>query len=148
MNGCRPTVSTRSPFLKQAAGPYDPSLRYKGPEDIAVRQQHWLRMASPTVFLPSAIEKCAKYFGRYFDPQKAEAVLDHFRTYGDEALGRWATVHYAAQELVAQGQPVNETTILRHLESSSEWAHKPDRREFSAEFIESTLRGMKFKGWL
>ncbi|MDI3281659.1 MAG: type I restriction endonuclease subunit M, partial [Bacillota bacterium] len=29
-------------FLKQAAGPYDPRLRYKGPEDIAVRQHRWL----------------------------------------------------------------------------------------------------------
>jgi hypothetical protein len=26
-------------FLKQAAGPYDPTLRYKGPQDIAVHQQ-------------------------------------------------------------------------------------------------------------
>ncbi len=135
-------------FLKQAAGPYDPSLRYKGPEDIAVRQRRWLRMASPTVFVPCAIEKCARYFGRYFNPQKAESVLEHFHSYGDDALGRWATVHYAAQELVAQGQPVNSTTILGHLESSPEWAHKPDRREFSSNFVESTLRGMRFKGWL
>jgi hypothetical protein len=135
-------------FLKQAAGPYDPTLRYKGPEDIAVHQQGWLRMASTTAFVPAAIDKCLKYFGRYFDPLKAEVVLEHFRTYGDEALGRWATVHYAAQELVAQSQPVNGATILSHLEESREWAHKPDRHEFGLEFIESTLRGMKFKGWL
>jgi hypothetical protein len=134
--------------LKQAAGPYDPSLRYKGPENIALRQQHWLRMVSATEFVPDSIKKCEKFFGRYFDPQRAEAVLDHFRTYGEEALGRWATVHYTAQELVTQGQPVNSTTILRHLESSPEWAHKADRHEFGAEFIESTLRGMRHKGWL
>lgn len=134
--------------LKQAAGPYDPSLRYKGPEDIALRQQHWLRMVSATDFVPDSIGKCEKFFGRYFDPQKAEAVLEHFRTYGDEALGRWATVHYAAQELVAQGQPVNSATVLHHLESSPEWAHKADRQEFGPEFIERTLVGMKFKGWL
>jgi hypothetical protein len=135
-------------FLKQAAGPYDPTLRYKGPEGISVRQNHWLRMVSDTEFVPDAIEKCEKFFGRYFDPQKAEAVLEHFRTYGDEALGRWATVHYAAQELIAKAQPVNVATILSNLEASPEWAHKPDRQEFSQDFIQSTLRGMRFKGWL
>jgi hypothetical protein len=45
-------------------------------------------MASTTAFVPAAIDKCQKYFGRYFDPQKAEVVLEHFHTYGDEALGR------------------------------------------------------------
>lgn len=64
-------------FRKQAAGPYDPGLRYKGPEDIAVRQRGWLVAHGETHFEPGPhIGEALHYAPRYLDTELAELVLE------------------------------------------------------------------------
>lgn len=136
-------------YLKQAAGPYDPSLRYKGPEDIAVRQQQWLRAVSDTRFEPGPkIAAGLRYAPRYLDLAQAAAVIEQFRTYQDASLSRWTTVDMAARDLMDLGEAVNPERVWQYLQQVPEWQHKLQREEFSLDLIASTLAGLRKFGFL
>jgi len=136
-------------YLKQAAGPYDPSLRYKGPENIAVRQQQWLIPVDESHFQPGPkIHEVTRYAGRYLSLAQASAVIEQFKTYQDQTLSRWTTVEMAARELEACGEPVTPQRILGYIDGVPEWRHKLQREEFSPALIASTLTGLRKVGLL
>jgi len=138
-------------YLKQAAGPYDPNLRYRGPEGIATHQRQWLVAVDDTHFEPGPrIDEALNYAERYIHISRAQAsaVIKQFRTYQDDTLGRWTTVDLAARELIAQGSVVTVESILAHLSASEEWAHKLDQKEFTLELITGTLSGLRNFGFL
>jgi PAS domain-containing protein len=136
-------------FRKQAAGPYDPSLRYKGPEDIAVRQRGWLVQPDDSHFEPGPnIEEALRYASRYIDTELAELVLEEFRTFKDGTLERWTTVHLAAVELLRQGQPVTPETVEAYIESVPEWQLKLSRDEFTSGRIADALQGLEKLGFI
>ncbi|HXF94293.1 MAG TPA: hypothetical protein VNK46_16185 [Nitrospiraceae bacterium] len=136
-------------YLKQAAGPYDPSLRYKGPEDIAVRQQRWLTAVDESHFEPGPkINVALRYARRYLNFAQASAVIEQFRTYQDGTLSRWTTVDMAARELERLGQAVTPEHVWGYLADVSEWQHKLQREEFSVDLIASTLVGLRKIGFL
>jgi hypothetical protein len=136
-------------FRKQAAGPYDPSLRYKGPEDIAVRQRGWLVQPDDSHFEPGPnIEEALRYASRYIDTELAELVLEEFRTFKDGTLERWTTVHLAAVELQRQGQPVTPETVRAYIESVPEWQPKLSRDEFTLDRIADALQGLEKLGFI
>jgi len=136
-------------FRKQAAGPYDPSLRYKGPEDIAVRQKGWLVARGDTRFEPGPkIEEALRYAPRYMDEVLAELVLDEFGTFRDETLERWTTVHLAAVELQRRGDHVTPETVLAYIQSVPEWEAKLSREEFAPARLADALEGLRRLGLL
>lgn len=119
-------------FRKQAAGPYDPNLRYKGPEDIAVRQRQWLVSKGDTGFEPGPnIEEALGYAPSYIDLKAAAEVVENFKTFKDETLERWTTVHMAAEELLSTDQQVTSEAVIRYIESVPEWRPKLSRQTFS-----------------
>jgi type I restriction enzyme S subunit len=131
-------------YLKQAAGPYDPSLRYKGPENIAVHQQQWLIPVDESHFQPGLkINEVSKYARRYLNLAQASAVIEQFRTYQDQTLSRWTTVEMAARELQTRGEPITPQRIWGYIEDVPEWQHKLQREEFSPDLIASTLAGLQ-----
>jgi type I restriction enzyme S subunit len=136
-------------YLKQAAGPYDPGLRYKGPENIAVHQQQWLVPVDESHFHPGPkINEVQKYARRYLNLAQAAAVIEHFKTYQDQTLSRWTTVEMAARELRAQGETINPQRILSYIQTVMEWRHKLERDEFSPDLIAGTLAGLQKLGFL
>jgi len=136
-------------FQKKAAGPYDPSIRYKGPEDIAVNRHHWIQSAGQDRFKPGTnIAKGLEYATRYIDVKASAKILEEFRTYKDETLGRWTTVDMAAWELIEKGETVTVDAVLKYIESSKEWKHKINRDEFRPELVKSTLVGLCKLGFL
>ncbi len=136
-------------FRKQAAGPYDPGLRYCGAEEIAVRQRRWLVAPDDTHFEPGPnVGEALCYASRYMDEVLAELVLEEFRGFRDETLERWTTVHLAAAELQRQGQPVTPETILAFIQSIPEWQPKLARKEFHRDRIADALEGLYRTGLL
>ncbi len=131
-------------FRKQAAGPYDQRLRYKGPEDIAVRQQRWLVMPDESHFEPGpGVAKALRYAARYLDETLAARVLEEFRAFKAETLERWTTVHLAAVELERRGQAVTPESIRVYIDSVPEWQPKLSREEFSLDRIADALEGLR-----
>jgi len=131
-------------FHKHAAGPYDPNLRYKGPEDIAVRQKDWLLPSGNTHFEPGPkIEEALHHGPRYIDTELAEQLLEELRTLKDETLERWTTVHLAATEVLSTGHRVTPQDVIRHIESVPEWRPKLSRQAFTPAEIAHTLEGLR-----
>jgi hypothetical protein len=136
-------------FRKQAAGPYDPSLRYKGPEDIAVRKRNWLVQPDDSHFKPGPnIEEALRYAENYINIPQAKSVIEQFRTFTNATLERWTTVHLAAVELLGQGQPLTLEKILAYIQSIAEWQAKLSRDEFTPDRIAQTLDGLAKLGFL
>ncbi len=136
-------------FSKQAAGPYDPKLRYRGPESIAVRQMRWLVAADSSHFAPGPrIDDVARYVSRYVDLRAARRVVEEFRDFGDDALERWTTVDMAARETASLGGTVDCPSVLAYIEASPQWKGKLDRQAFAPELVESALRGLRKLGFL
>ncbi|CCW34630.1 type I restriction-modification system methyltransferase subunit [Chthonomonas calidirosea] len=136
-------------FSKQAAGPYDPGLRYQGPEDIAVREKGWLVAWDDTHFEPGPnIDEARGYAAWYIDTRSAERVLEEFRTFRDETLERWTTVHLAAVELQSQGKSVTPEAILDYIRSVPVWQPKLSREAFTLGRVTDALDGLRKMGLL
>ncbi|ROR02913.1 Eco57I restriction-modification methylase domain-containing protein [Desulfosoma caldarium] len=136
-------------FRKLAAGPYDPWLRYKGPEDIALREKNWLVAHDPTHFEPGPnIQEALGYAPRYIDTNLAELVLEKFRTFKDETLERWTTVHLAAMELWRGDKSMTPEAVLAYIRSVPEWKTKLSREAFAPDRIADALEGLRKLGLL
>ncbi|MGQ9561845.1 MAG: hypothetical protein ACUVWA_15245, partial [Candidatus Oleimicrobiaceae bacterium] len=85
---------------------------------------------------------------RYIDVEPAELVLEEFRTFRDETLERWTTVHLAAVELQRDGKPVTPESVLAYIQSVPEWQAKLSREEFGKDRIADALAGLHKMGLL
>ncbi|NOT01003.1 MAG: hypothetical protein HOP29_10280 [Phycisphaerales bacterium] len=137
-------------FLKKAAGPYDPKLRYGGAEDIAVRQREYLSLDGPRFGRGPNLAEGLGYVDGIIGAVRGRFVeiLDHFRGYGNDALERWATVHSAAKAILENGNAVTVEAVKSHLGEEPEWAGKLSRDSFATENIEKTLDGLRGFGFL
>ena len=136
-------------YLKQAAGPYDPQLRYGGPEKIAIEDHQWLRASDESHFEPGPnVAKGIRYAERYMDAGLAEEVISHFKRYSNGALERWTTVEMASREIASGGGVVTVESVLAYIEATPEWAAKLERTEFEPEKVGKTLVGLRKHGLL
>ncbi|MBI4529872.1 MAG: type I restriction endonuclease subunit M [Deltaproteobacteria bacterium] len=136
-------------YLKYAAGPYDPGLRYRGPENIALNQRHWLVAPDSTHFEPGPnIQEAIRFAKRYIPVDRASAIIENFKEYTNPALERWTTVEMAARELQGRGETVTPENVLAYIESVPEWESKLQREEFRTDLIASTLSGLRKFGFI
>jgi len=136
-------------WKKQAAGPYDPKLRYGGPEKIAIVEHQWLTAADVSHFEPGPkIEEGTGYAERWLDVERARKVIGKFLKYTNGALERWTTIDMTAQEIASSGGAVTVETVLAQIDATPEWAPKLKREEFEPAKVDSTLRGLRKEGFL
>jgi hypothetical protein len=106
-------------------------------------------MVDDTHFEPGPkIEKALSYAPRYVETDRAELVIEEFRSFRDETLERWTTVHLAAVELKHQGRPVTPETVLGYIESVPEWRPKLSREGFGSDRVTDALHGLQKQGML
>ena len=117
-------------YLKKAAGPYNPSMKYSGGIAIA-KQKNWLREARgrfgfghvPGQHADDAGEWIAKY--GYGDP--ARWVAEHFRFMKNEKWETLATVDYAIEHLQSHGIEPAAVQVLQYIHADDEWRPKIDK---------------------
>ena len=140
---CCGLADTGAQYMQKAAGPYDPAQRYKGAEPIVVKNKY-LKVKNGWLFdKATQFAKGLDYVtrGSYLsDEARAIAVIDFFKTYGDEALERWATLHWVADQLAAEGKPATLATVKDYL--ASRWVGKLEKKWFGDDQIEKTLYGL------
>jgi hypothetical protein len=125
---------------KKAAGPYDPALRYRDAEPIAVEQQRWL-VAEGTSYEPGPdIDKAMQYAPRYLkDLAAARALVHYCSNVSGPFLETWTTVLMATQDLDREGRPATIDAIREHIASFDEWAAKLQKKHFTSKSIEDAL---------
>lgn len=128
-------------YLKKAAGPYDPNTKYKGPEQIALKNGYVraLRNEKYEGFVAGEkIEQAQRYFEQWYG-EAALAWLERFRYRKTDDLELLATVDMAMVDLAANSEPADVTSVKRVIAAHPEWLPKLSRELFSDERIAAAI---------
>jgi type I restriction enzyme, S subunit len=129
-------------FSKLAAGPYSPWATYKGPEGIAQRNGYVKRakVGNRVGFLVGDnIANIDQYVTRYPVCATVEWVVSHFRFKKNEELELFATVDFAALDLISQSTPITMENVKHVIATNKEWTAKLQREVFSDANINEAL---------
>jgi type I restriction enzyme S subunit len=120
-------------YLKKAAGPYNPLIRYGGPESIAqkrgyVRAHHYGKYEG--FVAADNIAEAEAYFENW---RGAEALvwLERFRYETNDELELLSTVDMAMEDIRRVGKPVASGTVKQVIKEHPEWEAKLERPIFS-----------------
>ncbi|WP_273727821.1 restriction endonuclease subunit S [Brucella gallinifaecis] len=117
-------------YLKKAAGPYNPSMKYSGGIAIA-KQKNWLREARGRFgfgHVPGAdIADAGEWIETYRYDTPVRWVVEHFRYKKNEEWETLATVDYAIEHLNALGIEPDAVQILQYIASDPEWRPKIEK---------------------
>lgn len=117
-------------YLKKAAGPYNPSMKYSGGIAIA-KQKNWLREARGRFgfgHVPGTnISDAGEWIDTYAYGDPARWVAEHFRYKKNEEWETLATVDYAIEHLNTLGMAPDAAQILQYIASDSEWRPKIEK---------------------
>jgi type I restriction enzyme, S subunit len=120
-------------YLKKAAGPYNPAVKYKGPEGIA-QKNGYIRAHSSGKFSGFvAAEKIAQaedYFDKWYG-HDVSAWLEQFRFSSNDELELLTTVDMAAEDLRRATALVNVLAVHVVIHGHPEWEAKLERETFS-----------------
>lgn len=146
-------IEVTETFIKRAAGPLDDeihkflSLARKNKWVVLGRDQGDLKPVKPGANVSKAVKQAEKVMGS--GKVKVDEMLDQMKSWGYQALERWATVLDAALELgAADGKPVTVDEIKESIQGHPEWIKKLARDEFSDEKIDAALRGLRGFGFI
>ena len=130
-----------SGYIKQAAGPYTPSVKYGGAEKIAIDKKYIRRHKAEkrTGFIADENnDEAIDYFYEWYDSNSLE-WLEQFRYKSKEQLELLATVDMADQELKQKDKPVSVAAIKSFIKNEPKWQAKLSREIFSDENIKQAL---------
>jgi len=129
-------------YLKKAAGPYNPAVKYQGPEGIA-QKNGYIRSHKNGTFsgyvAADKIDQAERYFAEWYGPDVL-SWLDQFRFKSNDDLERLATVDMAMEELRRAGTEISLTSVRTLIASEPEWVPKLDRSTFSDPNITSAIQ--------
>lgn len=120
-------------YLKKAAGPYNPGVKYKGPETIAQKNGYIRPHTSGKFSGFVAAEKIAEAEG-YFDKwygREVLAWLEQFRHQTNNELELLATVDMAIVDLKRVQAEANVAAVKSIILGHPEWEAKLERAIFS-----------------
>lgn len=128
-------------YLKKVAGPYDPNTKYKGPEQIALKNGYVRALGNGTYegfVAGEKIEQAQRYFDQWYGAATLE-WLERFHYRKTDELELLATVDMAMVDLAANGEPADVTSVKRVIAEHPEWLPKLSRELFSDERIAAAI---------
>lgn len=122
-------------FNKHAAGPYNPANRYKGAEDIAVKNKYITKVQNPTsqndaFVVNENIEGALNYFQEWYGTE-IQQWIEQFRFYKNEYLEVLTTVDKAICELAQKRNTIDVQNIKAYIDSIPQWKKKLEKPYFS-----------------
>jgi len=132
-------------YLKKAAGPYNPAMRYKGPESIAQKNKYIRTITTGKYrgFVSAEnILQAQNYFDKWYGAELLQ-WLRQFKYTTKDTLELWTTVDMAMQDLIKKGKAISIETVKALIENTKEWRPKLERAVFSDENIRKAIRKSK-----
>lgn len=120
-------------FMKKAAGPYDPGVRYGGAEAIALKSGYVKKSRKKKgegFVAGDQIATAEGYFRKWYGADVLE-WLEQFRKVTNEGLELLTTVDMAVVELKEAGKRVDVVGVKDILRTHKEWQPKLGRALFS-----------------
>jgi type I restriction enzyme S subunit len=128
-------------FLKKAAGPYDPTVRYKGPEGVALKNGYVRAHNNGTYegfVVADNLAQAETYFEKWYGADAA-AWLEQFQWKKTGELELLATVDMAMEDLRREGKQADLGTVKQLIGDHPEWKPKLGKAFFSDEHIVQAL---------
>lgn len=129
-------------YLEKAAGPYNPSTKYKGAEKIALSNRYVRSHARDNFSGFVAAEKIAEaegYFAKWYGDDSV-SWLEQFRYKNNDELELLATVDMAMVKLREIGKQVSVASVKQYLHDAPEWTAKLGRSIFADENIDVAIK--------
>lgn len=129
-------------YLEKAAGPYNPSTKYKGAEKIALSNRYVRSHARDNFSGFVAADKIAEaegYFSKWYGDD-AIVWLEQFRYKKNDELELLATVDMAMVCLREAGKQVDLVSVKRYIHEAPEWTAKLNRSIFSDDGIDMAIK--------
>ncbi len=133
-------------YSKMAAGPYDPAIRYKGPEKIAKKNGYVEPVGNTHFKKGPKFQDAEKYLERYgYRPALEWLEQSKLKYMKNKDLELLATVDYAALDLMRQGKSVNVETVIDYIRADKEWSRKLKEKAdvFNKEKVKWALKKLK-----
>ncbi len=131
-------------FRKKAAGPYNPDVKYKGPEDIAQKngyiRPHKNGNFSGFVAADNIIQ-AQTYFMDWYG-QEVLGWLEQFRRKTNDELELLTTVDMSVEDLKQKGSIINLENVKSVIATHPEWKPKLEREIFSDFNIRRAIRSV------
>lgn len=128
-------------FLKKAAGPYNPSIKYRD-ETIALKNKYVKECKTDKAkgLVPSEnIEQAMEYFKEWYG-EDAITWLEQFHYTKNDELELLATVDMAITDLKTKQQIITVDTVKSIICSNKEWKPKLERATFSDKNIQKAIQ--------
>jgi hypothetical protein len=114
-------------YLRKAAGPYNPTMRYSGGMKVAL-DKNWIAPATgkygPGHSPGSAIDDAASWIEKYSFAQAAAWVRDRFKFKQNDIWELLATIDYAMLALNHRGATARAQAVLDYIDQDPEWHPK------------------------
>jgi len=124
-------------FLKKAAGPYNPSNRYGGPEKIALGNKY-IKTQNNGFVADTNIEQAIQYFNEWYDMEHLN-WLDAFKFSKNEHLEVLTTVDMAIDELIKENKEPNLSNVKSMIATNKEWKPKLEKPFFNDFEIQNAI---------
>ncbi|MBB3146390.1 hypothetical protein FHS21_002805 [Phyllobacterium trifolii] len=129
-------------YLRKAAGPYNPSMRYSGGIKIATDKK-WIKRAVGNFgegnTLGSVTAELDEWIERYQFATTAAWVRDRFKFKSNDIWEISATIDYATLALNRQNSPPTPAAILAYIEADDEWRSKIEKLNLSDATIQNAM---------
>lgn len=114
-------------YLRKAAGPYNPTMRYSGGMKVAL-DKNWIAPASgaygPGHSPGAAIGEAQSWIDQYNFAQAAAWVRDKFKFKQNDIWELLATIDYAMLALSHRGTNPTSQAVLSYIDQDPEWHPK------------------------
>lgn len=129
-------------YLRKAAGPYNPKMRYSGGIKIAM-DKNWIKRATGKYGEGNALGDTAaemdECIERYQFTPAAAWVRDRFKYKSNELWEALATIDYAMLALDHKGKRPTPEAILSYIEADDEWRPKIDKLRLTEASIQNVM---------
>jgi hypothetical protein len=129
-------------YLRKAAGPYNPSMRYSGGMKIAL-EKHWIAPATGKFGLGhspgSAFDDASAWIEKYQFAKSAAWVRDKFKFKQNDIWELLATVDYAMLALEHAGSAPTAANVFAYIGNDEEWRPKIEKLRLSEASIQNAM---------
>jgi len=129
-------------YLRKAAGPYNPSMRYSGGIKIA-NDKNWIKRARGRFgegnTLGSAAVEMDEWIERYQFAPAAAWVRDRFKYKSNDIWETLATIDYAMLTLKHQHKQPTPADILAYIQDDEEWRPKIEKLHLTEASIQNAM---------
>lgn len=129
-------------YLRKAAGPYNPKMRYSGGIKIAT-DKNWIKRATGKYGEGNALDDSAaemdEWIERYQFAAAAAWVRDRFKYIKNDLWETLATIDYAMLALDHDGILPTPAAILSYIEVDDEWRPKIEKLRLTEASIQNVM---------